>query len=97
MRIVLILIATFILAACIEKPLPDDAVRDADAAIAIAKKETACLITDDPNRRWSAWLHDGVWDVRQYFPGRSGECGWAAVKVRARDGRTDGKCEACVP
>jgi len=94
-KIVLISIAASLLASCMEKPLPADAVHDADAAIAIAKKQD-CKFSDDPNRKWTAWLHDGVWDVRQYFPGSSGACGWRGVKVRASDGDTGGRCEACV-
>jgi len=94
MRPIPIIIAALALASCIDKPLPGDAVRDADAAIAIAKKEE-CRFSDDPGSRWSAWLHDGVWDVRQYAPGKSGECWWHGVKVRASDGSTDGRCEAC--
>jgi hypothetical protein len=78
----------------VDKPLSTDAVRDANAAIEVAKK-TDCRFADDPSRKWTAWLHDGVWDVRQYYPGSSGECGWHGVKIRASDGDTGGRCEAC--
>ena len=95
MRSLLFIAAAFTLASCADKGLPTDTVRDPEAAIAIAKKSPECRFSSDPSRRWTAWLHDGVWDVRQYYPGNSGECGWNGTKVRALDGYTDGQCEGC--
>ena len=94
MRALLLIAATLVLASCVDRPLPTDAVRDPKAAIAIAKN-LDCRFSGDPSRRWAAWLHDGVWDVRQYYPDSSGECGWRGTKVRASDGFTGGLCEAC--
>jgi hypothetical protein len=90
----LLLTAIIALSSCVDKPLSTDVVRDDSAAIEIAKK-TDCKFSDDSSRKWTAWLHDGVWDVRQYSPGRSGACGWHGVKIRASDGDTADRCEAC--
>ena len=95
MRSLVLMFVSLILAACVDHALPTDAVRDADAAIAIAKKQD-CRFSNDPSEKWSAWLRDGVWDVRQYFPHSNGSCGWRGVKVRAADGNTGDRCEACV-
>jgi hypothetical protein len=91
-RRVLLLAAAIVLSSCIDKPLLTDIVRDEEAALAIAKG--VCKFPDDKERHLSVWLHDGVWDVRQYYPGNSGACGWNGAKVRASDGHTDG-CEGC--
>jgi hypothetical protein len=88
-----LIVALLPVAACADKPLPTDAVRDADSAIEIAKK--FCGYRDDSQRRWDARLHGGIWDVRQYFAGESGTCGWQGAKVRASDGSSSGG-EACV-
>lgn len=89
----IVLLAAIALSSCVSKPLATDVVRDADTAIAIAKK--TCVFPNDAARRWTAWLHDGVWDVRQYYPGESGACGWRGAKVRASDGYTGDLCESC--
>jgi hypothetical protein len=59
-----VLAGALVLAACIERPLPTDAVRDESQAIEIAK--SACGEGYQPpgrRWRWHATLHEGEWYV----------------------------------
>ena len=89
---ILISVIVPLLASCAETPLSTDTVRDGDTAIAIARK--ACGLVDYERYHWTAFLHDGVWDVRQYWQNQSGSCGYEGTKIRASDG-VAGPCMNC--
>ena len=81
-----------------ETPLPGDAVKDAKAAVEIAK--TLCRA--EPLKvwlapyRWDVKLHDGIWRARLASLHGGLKCPYYDVGVRAADGSRAGNCAWCI-
>lgn len=81
-----------------ESPLPGDAVKDAKAAVEIAKtlcRAEALKVWLVPYR-WDVRLHGGIWRAR--LPSLDGglKCPYYDVGIRAADGSRAGNCAWCI-
>src|SRR5271170_2010548 len=69
------------------------AVRNSEAAIAIAKKTPRCLHgTID---HWYATIKGDEWQVKAYYSGNE-KCNWEMATINAKSGKASDNCEICV-
>lgn len=95
MRIGIAFLSAFLLCACAtESELPESySVRDAAAAIAIAKK--ICRSNEESGEPWSAKLNGDIWQARHTYAKGYPGCNWEQALVRADNGSAP-SCEVCV-
>jgi hypothetical protein len=84
-----------VLAACAPSRLDDTyAIRDADAAIAIATALPRCLSGEIDHR--DAILNGGIWVVKTYYDKGAKGCNWETATIDAKSGKPSSICEVCV-